>query len=47
MKLNDASQRVLEAFLAKWKAEEDLREAVTRLGRVLSRPILRPTWRRI
>ena len=47
MKLNQAGQRVLDAFLEKWKAEERLHEAEARLRKVLSQPKSTPLRRRI
>lgn len=36
MKLNAAAQEVLDAYLAKWKAEEDLRLAEEKLNRTIN-----------
>jgi len=38
MRLNQAAQRVLDAFLEKWKAEQQLREAEAWLRKALSQP---------
>ena len=36
MKLNAAAQEVLDAFLAKWRAEEDLRRAEENLNHTIN-----------
>jgi hypothetical protein len=47
MKLNQAAQQVLDAFLNKWKADELQLEAEARLRKAFSQPVSAPLDRRI
>jgi hypothetical protein len=47
MKVNYTAQQVLNAYIAKWKAEDDKREAEARLEALLSRPASAAFRRRI